>query len=571
MILNGAAAIDNHKGEINELNVFPVPDGDTGTNMSLTMGAGAAALNTSTPETIGSAAEITAGALLRGARGNSGVILSLLFRGIARHLRDMETVDAFDFACAISHGVDSAYKAVMKPAEGTILTVSRLAANAAVSEAERDSNIETVLAQALHVGHEALANTINQNPVLKKAGVVDAGGKGYLYILDGMLKAVRGEILSVSPDAQTAVGAVKADFSEFETKDIKFTYCTEFIVARKNQKDVNLLRNFLDVRGDSIVVVDDDEVIKVHVHSNEPGIVITEALTYGPLITIKIENMKEQHTGKVVESQPGARQPGNNPADPGLDSSNKSSAALPAPDEQQKAEEVTAQEFFEDIAGQEKQIGIVAVCAGIGMCSVFRDLGVDNIIVGGQTMNPSTEDILNKIEATQAETVFILPNNKNIIMAAQQCMRLTEKRVIVIPSKTMPQGISAMIAFDPVASVEDNTNLMTQAISGVHTAQITYAARDSVFDGQMIKAGDYIALLEDSLIATGKDAVALVDAVAIALSEFAPEFITVFSGEDVDDQTSNEVLNRLSTVIPGAEASVVYGGQPVYYYLISAE
>lgn len=561
MILNGAAAIDNHKGEINELNVFPVPDGDTGTNMSLTMGAGAAALNASTPDTIGSAAEMTAGALLRGARGNSGVILSLLFRGIARHLRDMETVDAFDFACAISHGVDSAYKAVMKPAEGTILTVSRLAANAAVSEAERESNIETVLAQALQVGHEALANTINQNPVLKKAGVVDAGGKGYLYILDGMLKAIRGEILSVSPDAQATVGAVKADFSEFETKDIKFTYCTEFIVARKNQKDVNLLRNFLDLRGDSIVVVDDDDVIKVHVHSNEPGIVITEALTYGPLITIKIENMKEQHTGKVVESQPG----------PGLDSSNKPSAALPAPDEQQQAEAAAAQEFCEDIAGQEKQIGIVAVCAGIGMCSVFRDLGVDNIIVGGQTMNPSTEDILNKIEATQAETVFILPNNKNIIMAAQQCMRLTEKRVIVIPSKTMPQGISAMIAFDPVASVEDNTNLMTQAISGVHTAQITYAARDSVFDSQMIKAGDYIALLEDSLIATGKDAVALVDAVAVALSEFAPEFITVFSGEDVDDETSNEVLNRLSTVIPGAEASVVYGGQPVYYYLISAE
>lgn len=573
MILNGAAAIDNHKGEINELNVFPVPDGDTGTNMSLTMGAGAAALNASTPDTIGSAAEITAGALLRGARGNSGVILSLLFRGIARHLRDMDTADAFDFACAISNGVDSAYKAVMKPAEGTILTVSRLAANAAVSEAERESDIEAVLAQALHVGQEALANTINQNPVLKKAGVVDAGGKGYLYIFEGMLKAIRGERLSISQETGM-VGAEKADFSEFETKDIKFTYCTEFIVARKNQKDVNLLRNFLDVRGDSIVVVDDDELIKVHVHSNEPGIVITEALTYGPLITIKIENMKEQHTGKVVENQPGAPQPGNNPADPG-GSSYQSPTAPPASDERPEAEPEAAaeQEFHEDIciADQDKQTGVVAVCAGIGMCSVFRDLGIDNIIIGGQTMNPSTEDILNKIEATQAETVFILPNNKNIIMAAQQCMRLTDKKVIVIPSKTMPQGISAMIAFDPAASVEENTNLMTQAISGVHTAQITYAARDSVFDGQMIKAGDYIALLEDSLIATGKDAVALVDAVAIALSEFAPEFITVFSGEDVDDETSNEVLKRLSAAIPAAEASVVYGGQPVYYYLISAE
>lgn len=570
MVINGAAAIDNNKGEINELNVFPVPDGDTGTNMSLTMGAGAATLADSTPDTIGSAAEMTAGALLRGARGNSGVILSLLFRGIARHLKDMVTADAYDIACAITHGVDSAYKAVMKPAEGTILTVSRIAADAAVSEAERESDIEAVLGHAIRVGYEALANTINQNPILKKAGVVDAGGKGYLYILEGMLKALRGEKLYLSQE-RAAVGAEKADFSGFETQDIKFTYCTEFIVSRKNKKDVNLLRNFLDVRGDSIVVVDDDELIKVHVHSNEPGIVITEAMTYGPLVTIKIENMKEQHTGKVVEKQAAVQPPDINPSD--KSGSSKPAAAPPTPENQQEAQPkaATAQVAPEDVASEDKQFGVVAVCAGIGMCSVFRDLGVDNIIVGGQTMNPSTEDILNKIEATPAETIFVLPNNKNIIMAAQQCMRLTEKRVIVIPSKTMPQGISAMIALDPAAPVEENTELMTDAISSVHTAQITYAARDSMFDGQMIKAGDYLALLEDSLIATGKDTVTLLDAVAFALSEFAPEFITVFSGEDVDSETSNEVLKRLSDAIPTAEASVVYGGQPVYYYLISAE
>ncbi len=558
MIMNGAIAIDNHKGEINELNVFPVPDGDTGTNMSLTMGAGATALADSAPGTIGRAAEITASALLRGARGNSGVILSLLFRGIARHLKDMDTADANDFACAITFGVDSAYKAVMKPSEGTILTVSRLAASAAVTESERVSDIETVLENAIKVGYEALANTINQNPVLKKAGVVDAGGKGYLYILEGMLKALKGEKLDRSADAEddgmSYDGREKADFSDFDTKDIKFTYCTEFIVNRKNEKDVNHLRDFLDMRGDSIVVVDDDEIIKVHVHSNEPGVIITEALTYGALLTIKVENMKEQHTGKVVERQ---------------NEQNAKSADIA---QNHKAETLESPASMPDMTNQEvKKFGVVAVCAGDGMCNVFRDLGVDQIIIGGQTMNPSTDDILTKIEATAAEAVFVLPNNKNIIMAAQQCIPLTEKKVIVIPSKSMPQGISAMIALDAVATVEENTELMTEAVRRVHTAQITYAARDSEYDGHSIKAGDYLALLEDTLVATGKDTIMLVDAVASRLSKFSPEFITVFSGEDVDENTTNTVLERLTDAIPNAEASIVYGGQPVYYFLISAE
>jgi DAK2 domain fusion protein YloV len=549
MIINGAVSIDNYKSEINELNVFPVPDGDTGTNMSLTMGAGASALSDSAPDTVGRAAEITAGALLRGARGNSGVILSLLFRGIARRLKDMETADAQAFAGAIADGVESAYKAVMKPTEGTILTVSRLAGNAAVIMAEREIDIEAILEHAIKTGYEALGNTINQNPVLKKAGVVDAGGKGYLYILEGMLKALKGEELIRAAETQTAESSVdgreKADFTEFDTKDIHFTYCTEFIVSRRNNKDVSLLRDFLDARGDSIVVVDDDELIKVHVHSNEPGNVITEALTYGSLMTVKIENMKEQHTVKLVESRTAA-----------------SVTVKPA---------VTEAPVPATRALPEKEFGVVAVCAGEGMCSVFRDLGADNIIIGGQTMNPSTADILTQIDATPAETVFVLPNNKNIVMAAQQCIPLTAKKVVVIPSKSMPQGISALIALDTCATTEENTQLMSDAIVRVHTAQITYAARDSVYDGKDIRAGDYLALMEDTLVSTGSDTGALIDAIACSMSAFSPEFVTVFVGEDVDEKTSNDVLKRLSAALPSAETSVVYGGQPVYSFLISAE
>ena len=700
MILSGAAAIDSCKVEINELNVFPVPDGDTGTNMSLTMGAGRTALTDQIPGTIGRAADITAGALLRGARGNSGVILSLLFRGIARHLKDMDTANAVDFACAVSSGVDSAYKAVMKPTEGTILTVSRLAANAAFAEAEHESDIELVLEHALKVGYEALDNTINLNPVLKKAGVVDAGGKGYLYILEGMLKALRGAAsaetgAAPAPAAQAAPVSVirdKADFTEFETEDILFTYCTEFIVGRQNDKSVDLLRDFLGSRGDSVVVVDDDELIKVHVHSNEPGVILTEALTFGSLLSVKVENMREQHTAKLVEDgTPAPASDGHLPAAPaavpvhesvtvpdvesvvepvtevipgavsdtipgavkeppaaetvkadGLDSSNvqqrilepeTSPAEEPAETEPFRkysfdkfsfdteptvqydgetaamspstlptetlptahvpetdyasafADRATASPGPEEIAPVDtappaettpvddglKPFGVVAVCAGEGMATVFRDLGADQIIFGGQTMNPSTEDILIKIDATPAETVFVLPNNKNIIMAAQQCMRLTEKKVIVIPSKTMPQGISALISLDAGATVAENIKLMTRAIERVHTAQITYAARDSNFDGQTIRAGDYLALMEDTLVATGRDSGSLVDAIAFTLAQYAPEFITVFYGEDVDETTAGEVLKRLNAAIPEAETSIVNGGQPVYYFLISAE
>lgn len=527
MIINGAAAIESHKNEINELNVFPVPDGDTGTNMSLTMNAGAKAMAADTSEPLGKTVEVNAGALLRGARGNSGVILSLLFRGMARHLKEAETADAPAFAAALEAGVTSAYNAVMKPAEGTILTVSRLAAREAAAAAENEPDIELVLERALAAGQAALRETVNQNPVLKKAGVVDAGGKGYLYILDGMLRALRGEMLEVSADGDGTLA--KADFAGFAQEDIAFTYCTEFIVSRENEKSVRLLQAFLDARGDSLVLVDDETMIKVHVHTDEPGVALTEALTYGPLLTVKIENMREQHTEQVIAQE---------------------SAGTAEP---------------------EKTFGVVSVSAGDGMAAVFRDLGVDRIITGGQTMNPSTEDILQMVEAAPAETVYVLPNNKNIIMAAEQCVPLSGKRVIVIPSKSIPQGISAMLAFDPAAGAEENTAAMTQALAHVQTAQITLAARDSEFDGQLIREGEYLALVEGALAASGSDLTAVVDAVCTALSSGDPEFINIFTGEDAGEAERATVLSLITDRLPNAETNMIEGGQPVYHFIVSAE
>jgi len=534
MISNAAASIENHKQEINDLNVFPVPDGDTGTNMSLTIGAAEKALDAMLPGTLGHAAEVTAGALLRGARGNSGVILSLLFRGLARRLKDLDAADSMEFASALATGVESAYKAVMKPAEGTILTVSRLAAAAAVSVSETEADIEEVLEQALAAGYVALADTINQNPVLKKAGVIDAGAKGYLYMLDGVLKALRGEaITKISAGTEPSD---KVDFAQFAAEDIKFVYCTEFIIDRKSKKEANLLRGFLDARGDSIVVVDDDAIIKVHVHTNEPGAVLTEALTYGPLLSIKIENMREQHSEAIAFE------------------------ATETPSKQAPPEPVELKEY-----------AIVAVCAGAGLEEVFHDLGADRIITGGQTMNPSTEDILERIVEAPSEVVFVLPNNKNIIMAAEQCAPLTEKRVIVIPTRSIPQGISAMLSIDGVDGVEDMSSRMTAAAERVRTVQVTTAARDSVFDGLEIAMGEHIALLDDSLAASGPDAAVVFNTVAEALGRFSPEFITVFTGEDADEAETATLAETIGAAAPSSEVTVIRGDQPVYRYIISAE
>ena len=531
MVENGAAAIELHKEEVNELNVFPVPDGDTGTNMSLTMSNGAAECRKKKPVTLTQAADAAAGGLLRGARGNSGVILSLLFRGMAKFFKEKETADPAALAAAMAAGVETAYKAVMKPAEGTILTVSRLASAAAVECAGAAPDVETVLIRALEAGEEALADTINLNPVLKKAGVIDSGGKGYLYILDGMLKALRGETIEVTQDTEVRE---KAEFSDFDTEDIHFTYCTEFIVERENRKDPDLLRQFLSGIGDSIVVVDDDEIIKTHVHTNEPGNVLTEALTYGSFLTVKIENMKQQHTHRVMEQT-------------------EEEAPIAAP------------------AKPEKEYGIVSVCAGDGMAQIFSDLGVDAIVTGGQTMNPSTEDILKQVESIPAATVFVLPNNKNIIMAAQQCQPLTEKKVIVIPTGTVPQGISAAVAFDASDDAEANEHAMAEAAGAVHTAQITYAARDSEFDGQTIRAGEYLSLLDGTLAANDADLAAVVRATLEKISETEPELITVFYGEDVAEDAAEAVAETAEELVPDAEVSVLRGGQPVYYYVISAE
>ena len=532
MVHNGAAAIELHKNEINELNVFPVPDGDTGTNMSLTMNNGSNECKKITADTVTKAADTAASGLLRGARGNSGVILSLLFRGISKSLKGKETANAAEFANALSAGVEAAYKAVMKPAEGTILTVSRLAAAAAVKCAETEKDVEAVMQCAIDEGKVALADTINLNPVLKKAGVVDSGGKGFIYILEGMLKAVKGEILE---RVEVETVEMAADFTEFDTEDITFTYCTEFIVSRENTKDPDILRGFLNEIGDSIVVVDDDEIIKTHVHTNAPGDVLTAALTYGSLLTVKIENMREQHTAKVVEA-----------------------AGEEAPEE-------------DVVAAPEKQYGFVAVCAGEGMAEIFRGVGVDAIVTGGQTMNPSTEDILKQINRVPAEVVFVLPNNKNIIMAAQQSTRLSEKRVIVIPTGTVPQGITAALTFDESASPEENEQMMTEAAATVHTAAVTYAARDSEFDGHSITAGEYLALLDGSLVSNNSSIANVITETADALQKHSPEIITVYYGEDVTEEDAEKVGVVIGEKYHGADITVLYGGQPVYYYVISAE
>ena len=536
MVVHGAAAINAQKQAINDLNVFPVPDGDTGTNMSLTIGAAVPDMQNKRYDSVGQAAQGTASALLRGARGNSGVILSLLFRGFAKAIKEKEIMDGRDLAIALDFGVAAAYKAVMKPAEGTILTVSRLAAARAAGCARENDNLEAVLEAAIEEGHKALDNTINQNPVLKKAGVVDAGGKCFLVILQGMLDELRGLPMPEMASEEEKAPADKAEFGAFSTEEIKFGYCTEFICSRDNKKDPELLRGFCSNRGDSLVLVDDDDIIKVHVHTNDPGLVLQEALTYGALLKVKIANMREQHT-EILEEAGQSQQP-----------------AAPVK------------------AAPEKKFGYVAVCAGAGLEAVFRDLGVDGLVGGGQTMNPSTEDILKEIDATPAEIVFVLPNNKNIIMAAQQCASMCEdKKVVIIPTKTVPQGIAAMLAVDPDASEEDNTSAMTEAFSKVRTSEVTYAARDSDFGGFAIKQGDYLALEEGQLFGTDRELDTLLDRLAHSDSHQKAEFISIFYGQDVTEEQAQQAEKLFTAACPNAEVSLLPGGQPVYYYMISAE
>ncbi len=544
MVLHGAAAITLQKQQINDLNVFPVPDGDTGTNMSLTIGAAASELKKNHAAAIGEAASITAGALLRGARGNSGVILSLLFRGLSKSLKGFETADGAQLAAAMQEGVAAAYGAVMKPAEGTVLTVSRLASKRAVEAAGENNDVDYVLAEAVRVGWDVLAQTTDMNPVLKKAGVVDAGGQGYLVILEGMLSALRGEPMPELEDSSAR--QAKADFNVFSTEEITFAFDTVFIV-RKNAPDVDLhpLRAYLDSIGDSLVIGEDDEAFKVHVHTDTPGSALNEAQKYGTLELAKIENMRTQYedlaAGKKVQSV----------------------------DDLEAVEDEL--EHAGEAAPPQKPYGFLAVCAGEGLAAVFRDLGADGIIPGGQTMNPSTESILQEINKVPAETVFVLPNNKNIIMAAQQCVGLSPKEVVVVPTETVPQGVTAMMAVDPELERSVLLETMTESIKNVATAQITYAARDSDFDGFQIKEGDYLALLNGKLFGTDRDITVLLESLAREARDRGAEFVTLFHGENVTGEEAQSAQKIFAGQCPDAELSVLPGGQPVYYYIISIE
>ena len=549
MVLFGAACITNEKQAINDLNVFPVPDGDTGTNMSLSIQTAVSELKKHEPATIEEAAKITASGLLRGARGNSGVILSLLFRGMSKIFKGMTEADGIALADAMNEGVTTAYGAVMKPAEGTVLTVSRLAAQRAIEASEEQNCVEFVLEEAIRAGYETLAETIEMNPVLKKAGVVDAGGKGYLIILEGMLRALRGEeIPEVVEDAEE--GKEKADFAMLD-EEITFTFDTVFIVRKSGEpKSLEPLRTYLDSIGDSLVIGEDDECFKVHVHTDIPGYALSEAQKYGTLELAKIENMRSQKE------------------------------ALAAGREAHSADDLDDEELMlggaadaePEIAPAEKKYGFVAVCVGAGLEETFRALGVDTIVSGGQTMNPSTEAILQEINRTPSEVVFVLPNNKNIVMAAQQCIGLTEKQVIVIPTATVPQGITAMVSFDP--DEEDPqviADTMAEAAATVSTAQVTYAARNSDFDGLEIKEGDYLVLLDGKLFGTGPDLKSLLEQLGAHAAEKGAEFINIYTGEGVSESDGVKAEKLFAAACPDAEVTSIPGGQSVYYYIISIE
>ena len=543
MVAFGAACIAQQKQTINDLNVFPVPDGDTGTNMCLTIQTAVNELRKNQPATVEEAAKITASGLLRGARGNSGVILSLLFRGMSKALKGVAEADGAQLAAAMQEGVATAYGAVMKPAEGTVLTVSRLAAQRALEAAGERNDADYVLEEAIKTGYATLAETTEMNPVLKKAGVVDAGGKGYLIILEGMLRALRGEeIPEVEEQAEE-----KADFAAIGDEDITFAFDTVFIVRKTTNRPLDGLRAYLGSIGDSLVIGEDDESFKVHVHTDTPGDALNEAQKYGTLELAKIENMRTQ----AADLAAGRKAQSTDDLDAIEEELEKSACAVAAP---------------------EKRYGFLAVCAGEGLAAVFRDLGVDRIVSGGQTMNPSTEAILREIDQTPSEVVFVLPNNKNIIMAAQQCVGLSEKEVVVVPTATVPQGISAMMNVDPEEpDAQVILQAMTDAAANVTTAQITYAARNSDFDGFAINEGDYLALCDGKLMGTDRSLDVLLERLARMASDKGAEFITVYAGEGVSDEDAARAAALFETVCPQAEVSALPGGQPVYYYIVAIE
>lgn len=534
MVIEGALAIEEKKNEANELNVFPVPDGDTGTNMSLTMAAAMNEVAKLSDPTLQKAAETAASSLLRGARGNSGVILSLLFRGIAKKLKDVKAASGCDLAIALREGVDTAYKAVMKPAEGTILTVSRVSAQHVLELCQANSELscEEVLNALIEKAHEALTETQFQNPVLTKAGVVDAGGFGYIAILEGMRDAYLGVKRERTAPVQTKSAA---EFSAISDEEITFTYCTEFIAERKDKsRNVARLRSVLSQIGDSLVVVEDDDIVKVHVHTDEPNRALAEGLKFGPLLTVKIENMRQQHSAKIVE-------------------------------------EANGLESKRNIAPPEKKYGFVSVAAGEGLVGIFKDLGADEVVQGGQTMNPSTENILRAIDAVPAEIVYVLPNNKNIIMAAEQAAPLSDKKVIIIPTKNIPQGISAMLVFDADGEESINTVGMTQAISAVRSGQVTYAARNSDFDGKKIKQGEFLSLYEGRLCANSKKMDDTIKKLVREMTHKNSTFATIIYGEGMTEDDAKRIEAMFKKENGDLEITLINGGQPVYYFILSVE
>ena len=549
-VISAANNLSNHRKAVDDLNVFPVPDGDTGTNMSMTIGNAVRELEKLSGATAGKVASVNASALLRGARGNSGVITSLLFRGFAKGIGDAETVSAENFKNAFAMGVEAAYKAVMKPTEGTILTVARVASEYADKAYKAGKDELGVFEDSIEGAKVALAETPELLPALKKAGVVDAGGQGFVLILEGMLSVFKDGVIIKANSAAVEVKEDEEEASrnaagEFET-EITFTYCTEFIVNRAEEceKQPCELRAFLETIGDCVVVVDDDEIIKVHVHTDHPGNAIENALTFGSLVHLKIENMRDQHEKAKHDAEIAKKKPVKN------------------------AERT---ETFTPVKPT-KPVGFVSVCAGDGLEELFKDLGVDVIVSGGQTMNPSTDDILKAIESTPAETVFVLPNNKNIIMAAEQAIPISTRKVIVIHTRTIPQGIGAMLAFDPDADDNANAIEMQNAISRITTGQITFAARDADFDGFKIKQGELMALLGGKVTFVDTDLEKTVLKLLKKMVKPDSEFITVIYGSDVTEAQAAEIEGKIQARFgQKAEITMINGGQPIYYYILSVE
>ena len=558
MIISAAAAIEINKQALNELNVFPVPDGDTGTNMSMTINSAASDLRKTEDPDLEKASKVAASAMLRGARGNSGVILSLLFRGISKRLKGSEECDGVLWAQALQEGVDAAYKAVMKPAEGTILTVARLSAAKAADAARENNFIEFVHEAAIEEAVKALADTVNQNPVLKKAGVVDAGGQGIMLVFEGMKQVfdggeiVAGAEVAAKPklDSSAAGKGVFAD-DLMKVEDIKNGYCTQFLVHKDPGASVTRLRAFLESNGDSVVVIEDDDVANCHVHTADPGMMLSEAIKYGYLTNFKIENMHEQFLARQKQAK-------------GLE---KQAEA------EEKAAETGAKETFVYAAvDPDRAYGFVAVAAGDGLKSVFEDLGVDAVVSGGQTMNPATEDILAAIQSVPAKTVLVLPNNKNIIMAAEQAEKLADRKVLVLPTRTVPQGMTAMLNFDPEAAPEENAVNMMAAAEKVATGLITYAARDSEFDGRPIRKGEIMALENGKIVATGSDITKMTYRLARSMKKKDSQFITVISGAEVSEEDAEHTTELVQSKCGSSvEVSHIHGGQPVYYYMLSVE